>query len=332
MSSGCGGVCQKQNPFAKPPSCLQIRTRRNRIEKNARKDPAGTMSDPFRSIPPGQRTIQKPSGLEGRGYLTGTAVELSFYPAEPDTGIVFIRTDLPGKPEIPATINYVIPRQRRTSIGQDNAVIEMIEHVMAALTGLGIDNCRVEMNAAETPGCDGSSQAFVEAIRRAGIRDQHVPARIWSIDQQITVNEGGMSLTAMPGSGTAFELNYTLDYANHPIIGQQVHDFELSEGEFERELSSARTFVLESEVQELRAAGIGRHCTAQDLLIFGPAGPIENSLRFPNEPVRHKMLDVIGDLRLLGCRIHGRVVAHKSGHSLNAELVRAILAASGRAG
>jgi len=203
----------------------------------------------------------------------------------------------------------------------------MIEHVMAALTGLGIDNCRVEMNAPETPGCDGSSRAFVDALNRAGIVEQDAPARIWKIDRALTVTEGGMTISAMPSPDSSFKLNYTLDYANHPAIGRQVHDFELHENSFEQELSAARTFVLESEAEQLKAAGIGRHCTTSDLLIFGENGPIENSLRFENEPVRHKMLDVIGDLRLLGCRIEGQIIAHKSGHNLNAELVRAMLAA-----
>jgi UDP-3-O-acyl N-acetylglucosamine deacetylase len=294
---------------------------------NARKDPAGIMSDPTRGIAPRQRTIQETAALEGRGYLTGVDVKIVFCPAEPDTGVVFIRTDLPDQPEIPAHINFVIPRQRRTSIGIGDAVIEMIEHVMAALTGLGIDNCRVEMNAPETPGCDGSSRAFVDALNRAGIVEQDAPARIWKIDRALTVTEGGMTISAMPSPDSSFKLNYTLDYANHPAIGRQVHDFELHENSFEQELSAARTFVLESEAEQLKAAGIGRHCTTSDLLIFGEKGPIENSLRFENEPVRHKMLDVIGDLRLLGCRIEGQIIAHKSGHNLNAELVRAMLAA-----
>jgi len=294
---------------------------------NAGKDPAGIMSDPNQGHATRQRTIQETAGLEGRGYLTGVNVKLVFCPAEPDTGVVFIRTDLPDQPEIPAHINFVVPRQRRTSIGNGDAVIEMIEHVMAALTGLGIDNCRVEMNAPETPGCDGSSLAFVDALNRAGIVEQDVPAKVWKIDRTLTVTEGGMTISAMPGSESFFKLNYTLDYANHPAIGRQVHDFELGEKSFEQELASARTFVLESEVEQLKAAGIGRHCTVSDLLIFGNDGPIENTLRFENEPVRHKMLDVIGDLRLLGCRIQGQVVAHKSGHTLNADLVRAMLAA-----
>lgn len=285
------------------------------------------MSDPDPTIAPRQRTIEKPVSLEGRGYLTGVEVKIVFCPAEPDAGVVFIRTDLPNQPKIPAHIDFVIPRQRRTSIGKDDAVIEMIEHVMAALTGLGIDNCRIEMNAPETPGCDGSSQAFVDALNQAGIVDQDAPARVWKIDRPLTVTEGTMTISAMPDPDSLFKLNYTLDYANHAAIGRQVYDFELHDNSFEQELCSARTFVLESEVEQLHAAGIGRHCTPKDLLIFGSNGPIDNTLRFQNEPVRHKMLDVIGDLRLLGCRIQGKVVANKSGHNLNAELVRAMLVA-----
>lgn len=278
----------------------------------------------YQQFSPNQRSIGRPTGLNGRGYLTGVDVELTFHPAPVNTGVVFVRTDLPGRPEIPAVIDSVIPRQRRTAIGNGDAVIEMIEHVMAALTGLGIDNCRVEMNAAETPGCDGSSLAFVECLLEAGTVEQHAPAKVWKVDRPLLVTEGVMTIAAEPSSDPIFKLSYTLDYPNAPVIGRQDEQFELRPGAFQVELASARTFVLDTEVPHLHAAGIGRHCTTQDLLIFGPDGPIENALRFENEPVRHKMLDVVGDLSLLGCRIQGHFTAYRSGHTLNADMVRAM--------
>lgn len=282
------------------------------------------MSDILVSHPDRQCTLGQPVGLHGRGYLSGVSVNLTFCPAPPDTGVVFVRTDLPGRPEIPAVIDSVIPRQRRTAIARGDAVVEMVEHVMAALTGLGIDNCRVEITAPETPGCDGSSQAFVDCLLAAGVVVQNAPARTWRVDRPTMVTEGVMTLVAEPSAEPAFRLSYTLDYPSAPVIGRQQHEFRLLPGSFAAELAPARTFVLDTEVPLLHAAGIGRHCTVKDLLIFGPDGPIENTLRFGNEPVRHKMLDVVGDLRLLGCRIQGHFTAYRSGHTLNAEMVRAL--------
>ncbi len=269
-----------------------------------------------------QRTIQRAVSLAGRGYLTGVAVTLEFRPAPVDSGISFVRTDLPGEPAIPATIDHVVPRQRRTAIASGDAVVEMVEHVMAALAGLGIDNCTVAIDAAETPGCDGSSLAFVDALRAAGILVQDAPARVLECTAGVRVSEGEMAIAIEPDAASSFAIDYELNYPNAPAIGRQRRFFELEPGSFETELASARTFVLEHEAEMLKAAGIGRHCTTQDLLIFDAQGPIENALRFPDEPVRHKMLDVLGDLSLAGCRIHGRVTANRSGHSLNAALVR----------
>jgi UDP-3-O-[3-hydroxymyristoyl] N-acetylglucosamine deacetylase / 3-hydroxyacyl-[acyl-carrier-protein] dehydratase len=275
---------------------------------------------------PDQTTINHPVTVHGRGYLTGVNVELTFQPSAANTGIVFVRSDLPDQPKIPANINSLIPRQRRTTIARGNAVVEMVEHVMAALAGLGIDNCRVEINAAETPGLDGSSKGFVDALSQSGITTLNAKAKVYIVQKAITVSFGGMMISIIPSPLNHFQLTYTLDYSAAPVIGTQIHDFQMMPGQFSIELASARTFVLDSEIQALQSAGIGLHCTPQDLVIFGSDGPIGNHLHFTNEPVRHKMLDVIGDLNLLGSRIWGHVVAYKSGHQLNAELVRAIAA------
>ncbi|MBI1323062.1 UDP-3-O-[3-hydroxymyristoyl] N-acetylglucosamine deacetylase [bacterium] len=272
-----------------------------------------------------QRTIREAVRIGGRGYLSGAEVTLEFRPAAANTGIVFIRTDLPGSPPVPATVDHVVPRQRRTAIACGEAVVEMVEHVMAALAGLAIDNCVVAIDGPETPGCDGSSLDFVKALRRTEIVTQSPLARVITIDRNLRVNEGEMSISIEPSSsGQDFSIEYELNYPKAPVIGRQRRVFDLGPGAFELELAPARTFVLDHEAEMLKAAGIGRHCTAQDLLIFGPDGPIENTLRFSDEPVRHKMLDVLGDLALAGQRIHGRVTANRSGHSLNAALVRRI--------
>jgi UDP-3-O-[3-hydroxymyristoyl] N-acetylglucosamine deacetylase/3-hydroxyacyl-[acyl-carrier-protein] dehydratase len=208
----------------------------------------------------------------------------------------------------------------------------MIEHVMAALAGLRIDNCAVELDASETPGCDGSSRAFVEALCQAGVVEQSRKREVLSIDRPITVRDGASTLTAFPGAGDDLVLTYNLDYPPETPIGRQCLFLELSPETFQRELAPSRTFLLESEARAMQQAGLGRRLSPADLLIFGQEGPIGNHLRFPDECVRHKILDMVGDLALLGRDLAGHVVAHRSGHMLNAELVRGLLQSAEQSG
>lgn len=272
-----------------------------------------------------QQTIAREVGLRGISFIEGRDVELRFRPAEADTGIVFVRTDLPELPSVPAHVKYVIPRQRRTTIQRGEAVVEMVEHVMAALAGLQIDNCRVEIDGPETPGCDGSSLAFVEALSTAGIVTQDKPRDLVVIDRPITVREGNSVLTAHPGDAEKLVLTYNLDYGKQTPIGAQSLFVEISPQNFRDELASSRTFLLEAEAEAMRQAGIGPRTTAADILIFGREGVIDNKLRYADECVRHKILDLVGDLALLSKDLAGHVVAHRSGHSLNAALVRKLL-------
>lgn len=269
-----------------------------------------------------QRTISREAEVRGIGFLTGSDVRVRFRPAEADSGIVFVRSDLPEQPRVPAHVRHVIPRQRRTTLQQGEAVVEMVEHVMAALSGMNIDNCVVELDAAETPGCDGSSLAFTEALQHAGVVEQDRPRQALVIDRPITVRDGDASLTAFPGGDDRLVVTYNLDYGQHTPIGRQSLFLEITPDVFRGELASSRTFLLEPEAHALRQAGVGSRTTARDLLVFGPEGPIDNQLRYPDECVRHKMLDVVGDLALLGIDLAGHVVAHRSGHHLNADLVR----------
>ena len=190
-----------------------------------------------------------------------------------------------------------------------------------------MDNCRVELDGPETPGCDGSSLAFVQAIQGAGVVEQSRPRETLVIDRPVTVREGSSVLTAHPGEPDKLVLAYNLDYGRSTPIGSQSYFVEVSPESFRSELASSRTFLLESEAQAMRAAGIGRRTTEADLLIFGPDGPIGNELRYRDECARHKVLDMVGDLALLARDIAGHVVAHRSGHALNASLVRKLLAA-----
>jgi UDP-3-O-[3-hydroxymyristoyl] N-acetylglucosamine deacetylase/3-hydroxyacyl-[acyl-carrier-protein] dehydratase len=274
-----------------------------------------------------QRTIARETELRGVGFIYGTDVALRFQPAGPDHGVVFVRTDLPERPAVRAHIRNVVPRQRRTAIQRGAASVEMIEHVMAALAGLRIDNCTIEINAPETPGCDGSSQAFVDALNEAGTVELDRERETLVIDRPLTVRDGKAVLAVHPGGGDGLVLGYHLDYGRTGPIGTQSLFVDLCPETFQDELAPSRTFLLEAEADALRAAGIGGRTTASDLLIFGPGGVIDNVLRYPDECVRHKILDMVGDLALLEKDISGHVVAHRSGHQLNAALVRKLIEA-----
>jgi UDP-3-O-[3-hydroxymyristoyl] N-acetylglucosamine deacetylase/3-hydroxyacyl-[acyl-carrier-protein] dehydratase len=274
-----------------------------------------------------QRTIAREAVVGGVSFLEGRDVRLRFRPAEADSGVVFVRTDLPDAPAVPAHVKYVALRQRRTTLQKGEATVEMVEHVLAALAGLGVDNCRVEIDGPETPGCDGSSLAFVEAIGEARVVEQDKPRETLVIDRPVTVREGSSVLTAHPGDPDKLVLGYCLDYGRTNPIGSQSFFVEVSPETFRSELAPSRTFLLEAEALAMRQAGIGRRTTEADLLIFGPDGPIGNELRYRDEPARHKVLDMVGDLALLSKDLAGHVVAHRSGHALNAALVRKLLQA-----
>ncbi len=274
-----------------------------------------------------QRTIARETEVRGVGFFHGSDVALRFRPAEAGTGIVFVRIDLPERPAVAAHIRNVIPRPRRTTLQHGAATIEMVEHVMAALAGLRIDNCTIELDAAETPGCDGSSQAFVEALHESGTVELDREREILVIDRPITVRDRSATLTAHPGDGEGLVLSYQLDYGPQTPIGIQSLFVDISPETFRRELAPSRTFLLEVEAHALRQAGIGSRASAADLLIFGADGVIDNQLRYPDECVRHKILDMLGDLALLARDLAGHVVAHRSGHQLNAALVRKLIEA-----
>ena len=272
-----------------------------------------------------ERTLAGTAEVRGFGFFRGADVSLRFSPADAGTGVVFVRTDLPDQPVVPARLDNVIPSQRRTTIRQGAAAVEMIEHVMAALAGLQIDNCIVHIDASECPGCDGSSLAFVEALERAGTVEQGRMRRALVLDSSVSVVEGDAVLAAHPGVPGGLTLSYHLDYGRGSLIPAQSRCLALSPQTFRDELAASRTFLLESEATSLRAAGIGTRTTAADLLIFGPTGVIGNAPRYPDECVRHKILDMVGDLALLGFDLHGFVVAHRSGHQTNHALARRLL-------
>ena len=274
-----------------------------------------------------QQTIAAPVCVEGVGYWTGAPVRVTLCPAPENAGIRFVRTDLPGRPEIPALVEYRVEAPRRSNLRCDAAEIQMVEHVLAALAGLGIDNCRVETNAAELPGLDGSSAAYVQAILDAGVTLQRSFTRPIVVREAIRVGEGDAWVEARPCDDDHLSLEYVLVFdPGHPIPDQTL-SIDLTPHRFALRLAAARTFVTEEEARQLRAAGLAKHVSTRDLLVFGPNGPIENRLRYQDECVRHKTLDLVGDLALCGRPIRGSIVAYRSGHRLNAALATELLRA-----
>ena len=254
---------------------------------------------------------------------------LRFLPAEEDFGVAFQRVDLPGTPPIPATLEHVVPRQRRTAISNGAASVELIEHVMAALAGLQIDNCLVQLDAPEAPGADGSSLDFVKTLLDADFDEQSAPREIHVIGDSFSVrgDDDRSEISVGPVFRRTLVVSYELDYGPRSPIKPQLLTFEFSPETFVTDLAFARTFILESEIASLKSQGYGSRVTAADLLIFGPAGVIGNELRTADECVRHKILDCLGDFALLGCDLHGHFRAYRSGHNLNHAICRLVAAA-----
>lgn len=275
-----------------------------------------------------QRTIQNEAEVGGRGLFTGFPVTVRFKPAPPNSGISFVRCDQVNPVRIAARIENLTKRARRTALRNGTVSIETVEHCLAAAFGLGIDNLDVELDNAELPAIDGSSRSFVDVLREAGIVSQEVPREVLHVSEPVRVSDGDAELLAWPAEADQLDIIYELEYAES-AVGQQIHRITLDTDSFVNEIAPARTFVTEREAKELTAAGIGTHLTYDDILVVGDQGPIENEYRFPNECVRHKILDLIGDLMLVGCPIYGRIYARKSGHNLNHELVRKLIAQRG---
>lgn len=286
---------------------------------------------------PKQRTLARTATVSGMGFFTNADVTATFLPAEPDAGIQFVRTDLPDRIEIPATIEYAVERHRRTALERHGASVELTEHVLAALAGLAIDNCIVELTGPEPPGGDGSARHFVDALLAAEIVEQDQFAAVFGVPRSLAVNSdnGSASLVAKPfaaplarrlggdkGHSTGCVIRYELDYGADSPIAPQTAEFAITPEVFAREIAGARTFILESEIAALRNLGYGKKVTEEDLLVFGKSGVIGNVLRDDNECARHKLLDCIGDFALIGGRIAGRFHARRSGHASNRELIR----------
>jgi UDP-3-O-acyl N-acetylglucosamine deacetylase len=272
-----------------------------------------------------QRTLAAPAAVEGFGYWHGTDIRVEFRPAKVHTGVVFVRRDLDGCPRIPANISCRVEQPRRISLRKGTVGVEMIEHVMAALAGLQIDNCEVWVDGHEMPGCDGSSAPFVEALDAAGVVEQGPVKSRRVVRRVLRLGSADSWIEARPPRSGETVLSYHLDYGPDSPIARQTFEIAPTPDVFRTQLAPCRTFMLKAEADWLLAQGLGRRVGYGDLLVIGDDGPIQNRLRFPDECVRHKLLDMLGDLALAGCDLVGRFHAYRAGHRLNAEIVRALL-------
>ncbi|MDX1681511.1 MAG: UDP-3-O-acyl-N-acetylglucosamine deacetylase [Phycisphaeraceae bacterium] len=268
-----------------------------------------------------QQTIAESVSVAGRGLFGGQQVELTFKPAPANHGVVFARTDLDGA-RVPANIRYVVDSPRRTCLANGDARIETCEHCLSALAGLGVDNTLIELNAPELPALDGSARPYLDALESVGLSDTGQPRKVHKINEPVMVEADGAMVAAMPLEAEGLEIVYSLEYPDR-VVGRQMRGVRISRDEYKRELAPARTFVLETEARSLRSQGMGKHLTPEDMLVIGDDGPLgNNELRFDDEPVRHKILDLLGDIYLLGVPVRGRLLASKSGHALNHALAR----------
>ena len=267
-----------------------------------------------------QKTIRKSGSLSGVGLHSGKKVTMRFEPAGVGFGVRFFNK---GK-EIP---KEVINTSRCTIIGDKESSLQTVEHLLAAISGLEITNLRIEADSTEVPAMDGSAIEFVRLFKALGIQEQTEPVQTLKIKEPIFCGEKGKALAAIPDE--KFSIAYTLDYP-HPFLREQIVDFDITADIFEKEIASARTFCTSVEAEEVRKRGLGLGANHKNTLVIGESGPIENQFRYPDECARHKVLDMMGDLSLLGFPLQVRVIGIRSGHTLNQQLVERIKEQQGR--
>ena len=261
--------------------------------------------------------------MHGLGIHTGEPVSVRVSPAAPDQGIVFIRADLPHRPTIPVKSAHVVDVEksiRRTTLSKEGVTLQTVEHFMASLWGMGIDNAYVEVHGVELPGLDGSAIEFYRQFKAAGTVEQPAPRRYVSLREPVFVEEGDSSIVVFPDR--ALRISYLLSYDHLLLQAQFVSYCSNGAPSFEEAIAPARTFCLKEEAEALRGAGFGKGATFDNTLVLGEQGVIQNTLRFEDECARHKILDLLGDLYLLGAPLRAHVIAIKSGHPLNVKLLK----------
>jgi UDP-3-O-[3-hydroxymyristoyl] N-acetylglucosamine deacetylase len=269
-----------------------------------------------------QTTLAAPVETSGIGLHTAVPVKVRLRPAPPDTGYVFIRTDLGGF-EIPASVEWVAHCSYATTLMRTGVMLSTVEHLLAALRGGGVDNAFIEVDNLEIPIMDGSAEAFTEMIESAGLVAQAVSRRCLMVREKVSIEQGDRWISIEPAD--SYQIDCLIDF-KHPLISRQHFHRDISNGSFGREISAARTFGFTEEIEALRRANLIRGGSLDNAIVLTAEGMLnKTSLRFADEFVRHKILDIIGDLALLGMPIKGRVTAHKSGHILHAALMTKLL-------
>ena len=272
-----------------------------------------------------RRTVAGTASVTGVGLHLGEPCTLTFRPATPGSGVVFRRTDRPGMPEVAALAEHAVASERRTVIGRGDDALHTVEHVLAAVGALGVDDLLIELDGPEPPIVDGSAAPFVDALRAAGVCAHGGAAEWLELGEAVRVIDGESVYEAFPADTLSLEV--TIDFA-HPLVGRQTGRYAVDAESFARELAPARTFGFLREVDGLRAKGLIRGASTQNAVVLDESGVVDNTLRWPDEFVRHKALDLVGDLVLAGRRVRARIVAQRPSHRGTVTLVRAMLAAA----
>ena len=268
-----------------------------------------------------QRTLRRSVSCTGIGLHSGNKVTLSLKPAPADTGIRFQRADLGGL-EIPATVTHLGGIQYQTGLTREAVSVETVEHLLAALTALGIDNAIVELNSPEVPIMDGSAAPFVYLVNEAGVKRLQAPRRYLKVLRPISLTQGDKRIALYPSDH--FKVTYSISF-DHPLLRHQSRTMRVTEESFIEEIAPARTFGFLKEVEMLRQRGLALGGSLDNAIVLGETGVLNIALRFEDEFVRHKILDVIGDLSLVGHPVVGHLVAHRGGHALHTAFAARIL-------
>ena len=262
-----------------------------------------------------QHTIGKDVTYKGLGLHSGMPVTMTMHPAAPGTGIIFKRSDLPGGPEVPAQSRYITNTLRATTLEKGEAKVFTVEHVLSALYALQIDNCVIEMNSPEPPVGDGSAKTFCDMVQEAGIETQDEMIPILTLDTSAAVYEDNKFITALPYDGR--RITFT-SINPHPLLGTQMRDVVIDHDSYMKEIAPARTIGFTWELEAMRKMGLGKGGTLENAVVYSETECL-SQLRFPDELVRHKILDILGDISLVG-PLHAHIIAVLGSHKLNAEL------------
>jgi UDP-3-O-[3-hydroxymyristoyl] N-acetylglucosamine deacetylase len=273
-----------------------------------------------------QTTISQSIETKGVGLHTGVEVNLRLRPAPENTGYIFVRTDLDDF-EIPASVEYVSHCSYATTLMRRGVVLSTCEHLLSALRGSGVDNCFIDLDNIEIPILDGSSEDWVELIAEAGVKELEAPRRILKVIKRVEFEEDGRKMSVEPAD--RFEIECVIDFP-HPFIKRQSFSFVMENGSFGRQIASARTFGFEHEIEMLRKANLALGGSLDNAIVLTKDGMLnETPLRFDDEFVRHKILDIIGDVALIGMPLQGKITAEKSGHAVHAALMSKLLKTDG---